>query len=92
MLRPWPRQHPLSGGVCILAVPPRPPVSTHPSCPRYKIAGELIPCVLHVTARAIAGHALSIFGDHQVRAQRPVSGKGRRTVRWTGLPPKGRVR
>ena len=31
----------------------------------YKIAGELIPCVLHVTARAIAGHALSIFGDHQ---------------------------
>ena len=31
----------------------------------YKIAGELIPAVLHVTARAIAGHALSIFGDHQ---------------------------
>lgn len=31
----------------------------------YKIAGELIPCVLHVTARALAGHALSIFGDHQ---------------------------
>lgn len=31
----------------------------------YKIAGELMPCVLHVSARALAGHALSIFGDHQ---------------------------
>lgn len=31
----------------------------------YKIAGELIPCVLHVTARALASQALSIFGDHQ---------------------------
>ena len=31
----------------------------------YKIAGELMPCVLHVSARAIAGQALSIFGDHQ---------------------------
>jgi len=31
----------------------------------YKIAGELLPCVLHVSARAIAAHALSIFGDHQ---------------------------
>ncbi len=30
----------------------------------YKIAGELMPCVLHVTARALATHALSIFGDH----------------------------
>lgn len=30
----------------------------------YKIAGELMPGVFHVTARAIAGHALSIFGDH----------------------------
>ena len=30
----------------------------------YKIAGEMLPCVFHVTARAIAGHALSIFGDH----------------------------
>jgi len=30
----------------------------------YKIAGELLPCVLHVTARTIATHALSIFGDH----------------------------
>ncbi|MFA6107266.1 MAG: pyruvate:ferredoxin (flavodoxin) oxidoreductase, partial [Candidatus Latescibacterota bacterium] len=30
----------------------------------YKIAGELIPCVMHVSARALATHALSIFGDH----------------------------
>lgn len=30
----------------------------------YKIAGELLPCVIHVSARTIAGHALSIFGDH----------------------------
>jgi homodimeric pyruvate:ferredoxin (flavodoxin) oxidoreductase len=30
----------------------------------YKIAGELLPCVLHVAARALAGQALSIFGDH----------------------------
>ena len=30
---------------------------------RYKIAGELIPCVMHVAARAVAGQALSIFGD-----------------------------
>jgi len=31
----------------------------------YKIAGELLPAVFHVSARAIAAHALSIFGDHQ---------------------------
>ena len=31
----------------------------------YKIAGELTPAVFHVSARAIAGQALSIFGDHQ---------------------------
>ncbi len=30
----------------------------------YKIAGELTPCVLHVAARTVATHALSIFGDH----------------------------
>eukprot|EP00931_Biecheleriopsis_adriatica_P085459 TRINITY_DN5993_c0_g1_i1.p1 TRINITY_DN5993_c0_g1~~TRINITY_DN5993_c0_g1_i1.p1 ORF type:complete len:1862 (-),score=488.91 TRINITY_DN5993_c0_g1_i1:144-5729(-) len=29
----------------------------------YKIAGELIPCVMHIAARAVAGQALSIFGD-----------------------------
>ena len=31
----------------------------------YKIAGELLPCVFHVSARALAAQALSIFGDHQ---------------------------
>ncbi|WP_319585002.1 pyruvate:ferredoxin (flavodoxin) oxidoreductase [uncultured Pseudodesulfovibrio sp.] len=31
----------------------------------YKISGELLPGVFHVSARAIAAHALSIFGDHQ---------------------------
>ena len=31
----------------------------------YKIAGELLPCVIHCSARALASHALSIFGDHQ---------------------------
>ncbi len=30
----------------------------------YKISGELTPCVFHVSARALAAHALSIFGDH----------------------------
>ena len=30
----------------------------------YKIAGELLPGVFHVSARAVAAHALSIFGDH----------------------------
>jgi len=30
----------------------------------YKIAGELLPTVIHVAARTIATHALSIFGDH----------------------------
>jgi pyruvate-ferredoxin/flavodoxin oxidoreductase len=31
----------------------------------YKIAGELLPTVFHVSARSLASHALSIFGDHQ---------------------------
>jgi pyruvate-ferredoxin/flavodoxin oxidoreductase len=31
----------------------------------YKIAGELLPSVFHVTARSLSAHALSIFGDHQ---------------------------
>lgn len=30
----------------------------------YKLAGEHLPCVIHVAARALASHALSIFGDH----------------------------
>ena len=31
----------------------------------YKIAGQLFPCVINVSARSLATHALSIFGDHQ---------------------------
>ena len=31
----------------------------------YKIAGEMLPTVFHVSARTLASHALSIFGDHQ---------------------------
>lgn len=31
----------------------------------YKMAGEMLPCVMHVAARSLATHALSIFGDHQ---------------------------
>jgi len=31
----------------------------------YKVSGELLPGVFHVSARAVAAHALSIFGDHQ---------------------------
>ena len=30
----------------------------------YKLAGELMPCVFHVSARTVATHALNIFGDH----------------------------
>ena len=30
----------------------------------YKIAGEMLPCVIHVSARTVATHALNIFGDH----------------------------
>lgn len=30
----------------------------------YKLAGQLVPCCIHVTARTVATHALSIFGDH----------------------------
>src|SRR6201993_1448636 len=38
----------------------------------YKIAGELTPTVIHVAARTVAAHALSIFGDHSdVMACRP---------------------
>ena len=38
----------------------------------YKIAGEMLPCVIHVAARSLSTHALSIFGDHQdIYACRP---------------------
>ena len=31
----------------------------------YKLSGELLPGVLHITCRSLSAHALSIFGDHQ---------------------------
>ncbi len=31
----------------------------------YKMAGEMLPCVMHVAARSLSTHALSIMGDHQ---------------------------
>ena len=38
----------------------------------YKLAGEMLPGVIHVAARSLATHALSIFGDHQdIYAVRP---------------------
>src|SRR5574344_309817 len=38
----------------------------------YKIAGEMLPCVINVAARSLATHALSILGDHQdIYAVRP---------------------
>jgi len=38
----------------------------------YKIAGELLPGVFHITSRSLSAHALSIFGDHQdIMAIRP---------------------
>jgi pyruvate-ferredoxin/flavodoxin oxidoreductase len=41
----------------------------------FKIAGELTPAVIHVAARTLATHALSIFGDHSdvMAAARPAS-------------------
>ena len=51
MFSPLPTQHP---GDFFLMIPNM-----------YKIAGELLPCVFHVSARTLASHALSIFGDHQ---------------------------
>jgi len=31
----------------------------------YKMAGEMLPCVMHIASRSLSTHALSIFGDHQ---------------------------
>ena len=42
----------------------------------FKIAGELTPATMHVTARTLATHALSIFGDHSRRDGLPVDGLG----------------
>ena len=47
----------------------------------FKIAGELTPAVIHVAARSLATHALSIFGDHSdVMAARRVSTVSRQIV------------
>ena len=49
----------------------------------YKIAGELLPGVFHVSARALAAQSLSIFGDHQdVRSEERRVGKECRS-RWS---------
>ena len=55
----------------------------------YKIAGELLPCVFHVSARTVSTHALNIFGDHSdVMACRQTGfamlAEGKRS--WTSLP------
>ena len=46
----------------------------------YKIAGELTPTVFHVSARTLATHALSIFGDHS-------DVMGVRSTGWAMLAP-----
>ena len=35
----------------------------------YRIAGEMLPCVLHVATRSLAGQVISVCGDHQVGFQ-----------------------
>ena len=57
----------------------------------YKIAGELLPAVFHVTARTLASHTLSIFGDHQdvmpaVRPALPCSPRATYRRSWTSPP------
>ncbi len=57
----------------------------------YKIAGELLPCVFHVSARCVATQALNIFGDHSdvYACRRPVSPcwlKPTRRRSWTSAP------
>ena len=63
----------------------------------FKIAGELTPAVIHVAARTIATHALSIFGDHSDvmralrpagRCLRPARSRKRTTSRWSRMPPR----
>ena len=54
----------------------------------YKIAGELTPAVIHVAARTLATHALSIFGDQSdVMAVRPTGSPASATTRSSGLVP-----
>ena len=55
-----------------------------------KIAGELLPAVFHVTARTVATHALSIFGDHSdiMAAARPAGPcSARRAFRRRWISP-----
>ena len=61
----------------------------------FKIAGELTPTVIHVAARTVATHALSIFGDHSdVMAARPdrLGHAGRRLGPGGPRPGPGRAR
>ena len=51
----------IASGVFVLGRAVKPRLLMIPNM--YKIAGELLPCVMHVAARALAGEALSIFGD-----------------------------
>ena len=64
----------------------------------YKIAGELLPCVFHVSARAVATHALNIFGDHsdvyglpsdrlRHAVRRPTFRRSWTSPRWRTCPP-----
>ena len=64
----------------------------------YKIAGELLPGVFHVTARTLASHALTIFGDHSGRhglppdrlrhaLPRATSRRSWTSPRWRTSPP-----
>ena len=48
----------------------------------YKIAGELLPCVFHVSARTLASHALCIFGDHQDVMSTRQTGSGSYGFGW----------
>ena len=63
----------------------------------FKIAGELTPCVIHVAARTVATHALSIFGDHSDvmharttggRCWRPARCRRRTTSPWSAMRPR----
>ena len=68
----------------------------------FKIAGELTPAVFHIAARALATHALSIFGDHSDvmacrgdglgDARRRTRSRRRRTSRSSPTRPRSRSR
>lgn len=57
----------------------------------YKIAGELLPGVMHVATRTLASHAMALFGDHQVTGGGQLGASGGRpwrhcTTRWSDAP------